>query len=106
MKSVGISTVKATVSKSAKLTKEDVWGKWDENTNKRVSDGMIVSRSDETCSIFGDIVPYKSVTVICNEEQFNDVKYWLGYVQGGGCISKTKKLDNNKLAIRSDYQCW
>lgn len=51
------------------LTKEDVWGKFDEETHEKLSDGMIVSRTGEICEIFGDEVPYKSVTVICDSDQ-------------------------------------
>lgn len=87
------------------LTKEDVWGKFDEKTGKRASDGMIVARPTEKCPIFGDILPFKSVTVVCDEDQYEDVEYWLTYVHGGGCIVREKEVDG-KIAIRSEYQCW
>lgn len=85
-----------TVQKAKKLTQEDVWGK----------DGMIVARTNERCPIFKDIVPYKSVTAICNLISENEVIYWLEYVHGGNSISKRKNLKDGKIALRSDYQCW
>ena len=89
-----------------KLTKEDVWGKWNHEEGTMVSPGMIVSRSEERCSIFKDKVPYKSVTVVCSTEQADEVEYWLEYVHGGGSISKRKELPGNRVAIRSNYMCW
>jgi len=89
-----------------KLTKEDVWGKYDEDTHECVSKGMIVARTDEICPIFGDKVPYKSVTVVCAEGQYDEVVEWLIYVHGGDCISQMKELGGGKVALRSDYKCW
>ena len=94
-----------TVPEAKVLTQEDVWGKLDENYN-RISSGMIVARTDEVCPIFKDKVPYKSVTVVCNSSQVNEVIYWLEYVHGGDSVSKVRALPDGKAAIRSDYQCW
>lgn len=91
--------------KSEHLSKEDVWGKYDPNTRTE-TDGMIVARRGEKCPIFEDILPYKSVTVICEKDQYAQVAYWLEYVHGADCISKMKESEGGKLAIRSDYQCW
>lgn len=88
------------------LTQEDVWGEFDVKNMKEISTGMIVAKSDETCPHFGDVVPYKSVTVVCEEEQVNSVSYWLEYVHGGESVSRQKQLPGKKVAIRSDYQCW
>ncbi len=107
-----------------KLTQEDVWGTFDEN-HKLVSRGMIVARGFSSttksaeikelekelqvksiCPVWKDKLPYKSVTIICDESQFDDVTYWIMYVHGGDCISKRKNLPDGKLALRSDYQCW
>lgn len=87
--------------KAKKLTKDDVWGSAADNYT-----GMIVARSESKCPIFKDKVPYKSVTVVCDIAQQGEVEYWLEYVHGGNCVCKTKKLPENKIAIRSDYQCW
>lgn len=106
METITIGIKSPTVPEAKKITQEDVWGIWSERPMKKVTDGMIVSRSNQTCLVFGDVVPYKSVTVICQSNQFDEVKYWLEYVHGGDCISKTKTLADDKIAIRSDYQCW
>lgn len=90
--------------KTSKLTKEDVWGKFE--GNKQLSKGMIVANSGEKCPIWKDKVPYKSVTVICDKKDFGLVQYWVSYVHGGNSISKIKNLPDNKIAIRSDYMCW
>ncbi|MFE8701226.1 hypothetical protein ACFYKX_11525 [Cytobacillus sp. FJAT-54145] len=86
------------------LTEEDVWGAWDENRIEKRSEGMVVARHPEVCPIFGDSIPYKSVTVVCKEEQYQDVCYWLEYVHGAGCIQATALLPNDRIAIRSEYQ--
>jgi hypothetical protein len=83
-----------------KLKLIDVWGNSDTGNN-----GMIVARSEQKCPVFKDIVPYKSVTVICDRVDYTEVCYWLSRVHGGGA-SKTLDMGNDKLAIRSDYQCW
>lgn len=100
MKSINLKVLSPTHETPVKLTKEDVWGKYNGN------DGMVVSKTGEICSIFHDKVAHKSVTVVCDADQVDEVSYWLEYVHGGGSISKIKKLENNKVAIRSDYQCW
>jgi hypothetical protein len=107
-----------TYAPAQKLTKEDVWGKH-EMENEFVPKipliwihkGMLVATSHDDgfpsiCPIWKDRLPYKSVTVVCNMEQEEEVSYWLEYVHGGGSISRRKELPDGKLALRSDYQCW
>lgn len=89
-----------------KLTEDDVWGTRSADKTRRLDRGMIVARYNEKCPHFNDTVPFKSVTVVCKESQFNEVEYWLEYVYGYGCISKTKQLDEGLIAIRADYQAW
>ena len=105
-----------------KLTKEDVWGTFDENYNL-VHRGMIVApgfggqkkdlkdwekrlQVKSTCPVWKDKLQYKSVTVICDMSQIGEVMYWLSYVHGGGCISDETGLPGGKYAIRSNYMCW
>lgn len=92
--------------KPKKLTKDDIWGIFDPIKCERISKGMIVARHGEICPIFEDEVPYKSVTVVCPKNQYNEVVYWLEYVHGCDCVVMTKELDDLRVAIRSDYQCW
>lgn len=89
-----------------KLTQDDIWGKYDEKKSKRIDFGMIVARGEVRCPIFKDKLPYKSVTVVCKDNQIKEVIYWLEYVHGANSISKTKKLAEDKIAIRSNYMCW
>jgi hypothetical protein len=95
-----------TVQEAKTLTQDDVWGEFDDFSQKKISNGMIVARSGEICPIFKDKVPFKSVTVVCNKNQVPEVQYWLEYVHGGNSVSMMKQLNNGKVAIRSDYQCW
>lgn len=106
-----------------KLTKEDVWGTFN-GAYKITHRGMIVAQGfssgskeeyakwkeavqvSDICPVWKDKLPYKSVTVICDEAQVGDVMYWLHYVHGGDCISNEKKLPDGKYAIRSNYMCW
>lgn len=85
-----------------KLKFEDVWGTPGKDR------GMIVTRTDEKCPHFGDIVPYKSVTVVCKKEQVDDVVYFLEYNHGHESVSAIKDIEGDLglVAIRSDYQCW
>ena len=85
---------------------EDVWGKVDMHNYKKLSQGMIVARYNDICPIFNDIVPYESVTVVGPLDKQDEIEFWLNYVNGGGSISKVKIIDDNKVAIRSDYVCW
>jgi len=101
---IGVSL--PTVPESTKITKEDVWGKFDERTHKKLSNGMIVARSEEQCPIFKDKIPYKSVTVVGPASIEMDIVYWLEWVHGANSVSRTKKLPGNKIAIRSNYMCW
>lgn len=84
------------------VTKEDVWGDM-VNSNKR---GMVVAKSYDTCPIFCDKVPYKSVTVVCDANQESAVRYWLSFVHGGNNISNRKVFDDGRIALRSNYMCW
>lgn len=106
-----------------KLTQEDVWGKWQEAPMKRLTKGMIVAQgygmddaeyerrkvADELlsniCPIWGDKLPYKSVTAIFRLERQREVEKWLDYVHGGG-IERYKEVGNGFIAIRSNYMCW
>ena len=94
------------VPKARLLTKEDVWGSWDENTHKRTSRGMIQAMTDEVCPVWGDVVPYKSVTVVCHGSLVFEVEYWLQFVRGGDSVSKYMELPDGYVAMRSDYMCW
>ena len=91
------------------LTKDDVFGLWDDDHNK-VNDGLVVARGTyegvEICPIFGDDVPWKSVTIVCDVEQADEVDHWCVFVHGGNCISKYKDLPDGKVAIRSNYMAW
>lgn len=109
-----------------RLTQEDVWGVYDDIRRKRVSNGMMVARGygrvmsgftqeekdrlvaeiPEVCPVWGDVLPYKSVTVICPADQEEQVSYWLEYVHGGHSISRRKELPEGKVALRSNYMCW
>ena len=107
------------------ITQEDVWGKFD-NAHKMTDKGMLVARGlppvdkyfaqnkkdelikilPDKCPIWKDKLPYKSVTVVCKEEDYNQVVNWIHYVHGGDCIQKEKHLPEGKIAIRSNYMCW
>lgn len=87
-----------------KLKEEDVWGDGFYNRETKENRGMRVAVYDEECPIFKDIVPYKSVTVVCPKSQEDDVIYWLEYVYGSDCVSIRKELDDLKVALRADYQ--
>lgn len=117
-KSIKIEISNPTRPRAKKLAKEDIWGHYDEQTHKMLDYGMIVARGcgepdgkitskcPDFCPVWKERLSYKSVTAICDKEQQREVEYWLEYVNGGDSISKTKDLDNGKVAIRSNYMCW
>jgi len=105
--SLTITVSEPTFPEPKKLTKEDVWGIFDIQAMKWVSNGMMVEPVKGICRVFGDRMPFKSVTVVCLQTQFNEVAYWLEFVHGAGSITKVKVMDDNtKVAIRSEYNCW
>lgn len=89
-----------------KITKEDVFGRIDSSTYIRLDDGLTVAKANQICPIFGDLVPYKSQTIVCKADQESEVQYWLVYVLGDGCVSKRKILPDGRIALRADYRCW
>jgi len=88
------------------LTKDDVWGQFNIKTGERLTRGMIVARYNEECPIWGDVLPYKSVTVKCLINQEDEVIYWLDYVYGCDSVQRRKVLKNGMVALRAEYQCW
>lgn len=92
------------------VTKDDVFGRFDDNY-QRIDAGMVVARGDQVCPVWGDKLPYKSVTVVVPElavhnGQLSDVEYWLSFVHGGGNISRRKSMPDGTVAIRSNYMAW
>ena len=106
MDKITIIVKEPTVPKAQEYTKEDVFGTYNQKTFEKISNGMVVASSGQTCPIFKDKVPYKSVTVICPKDKVEQVIYWLEYVHGGDSVSKRKDLPDGKVALRSDYRCW
>lgn len=93
------------LSPTSRMTKEDVWGVYDEKTGK-VTGGMIVARKEGTvCPVWKDKLPYKTVTAICTPEQEAEVSYWLQYVHGGDSICDRGVLTDGRIALRSEYMC-
>jgi len=91
-----------------KLHKDDVWGAYDADTHKKVGDSLVIAQlAGERCPVFGDNMPYKSVTVIFDPKThpYDEVTYWLSYVHGGD-FERELTLKDGRIAIRSDYQCW
>lgn len=89
-----------------RLTQKDVWGDGGYNRETKENRGMRVAVYDEECPIWGDIVPRKSCTVVCNKELEDETIYWLEYVYGGDCITRRKEIDDKNVALRAEYTCW
>jgi hypothetical protein len=112
-----ISVKVPTFPRAKNLTKEQVWGLWEEGKNVEV--GMIVAKGydlsnrdiansmpyPQVCPVFLDKLPYKSVTVVCAPSKKDEVIYWLEYVLGGGCVQQICRYKNG-IAIRANYMCW
>lgn len=104
METITVIVSKPNYPRAKKLTKDDVWGKLDAD-DKRITSGLIIAKSEDTCPIWGDQLKRKSVTAVCLKEFFEDVAYWLEYVHGANSITQVRDLGRS-LAIRSDYKCW
>lgn len=110
VKSDAFHTMLAREQAGFRLTKDDVFGRFNDDY-QRIDDGMLVARSEQVCPIWGDILPYKSVTVVVPELDVHDgkvreVEYWLMFVHGGDSISKRKSMPDGSVAIRSNYMAW
>ena len=96
-------------AKSMKLQQDDIFCK---DSKYIVADSRLGGfnearcRSNQKCPIFKSFIPYKSQTIVCHEEELNEVIFWCEFVQGGDCISQLKHLKDGKVAIRSNYMCW
>lgn len=86
-----------TPPESDELTRDIVWER---------SGRFLVGYSEKVCPIWGDTIPYKSATFVCDEKDEARVTYWIEYVHGGNSIVRRKLLPDGKVALRSDYQCW
>lgn len=112
---------------------KDVWGESTEvgdprGTHRTLTNGMLVARGlpyeegspeakavyknslapalPQRCPHVNDVLPYKSVSVVCDKKDQQAVEYWLEYVHGGDCIAGTAELGEGKILIRSNYMCW
>ena len=99
-----------TQPKAKKLTQEDVGGTHDPKAHQSLSAGLVITRHGQTCPIFHDVVPLKTVTVTCKPDEVREVVYWLEFVHGGNSVPKihkkaTWKGTDGQGALRSDYQC-
>jgi hypothetical protein len=64
-----------------------------------------VAATDDVCPVWGDRVPYKSVTVIVEASEEDAATYCLACAHGGG-YSRRLVLADGRVALRSDYQAW
>lgn len=71
------------VPEPSRLRREDVWG--ERRGDDPPEGGMVVYREGDDDLFFGDEVPMGSVTVVCNQEDLDEVTYWLEEVQGPNC---------------------
>lgn len=88
------------------VEKESVFGTFCEKSSSMLDSGMILARNETVCPVWGDVLGFKSTTLICPPEDYDSVVYWCEYVNGAGSVSKTKTLDDGRIALRSDYMCW
>jgi len=66
----------------------------------------LLARTGDRCPVWGDEIPYKSVTVLVPAGMLSEAVFSLEYVHGGGSISRQKLMPDGMCALRSDYQCW
>lgn len=62
--------------------------------------------NNDVCPVWGDRLPWKSVTVVVDAEDEADAIFCLECCHGGASVSRRKVLDDGRVALRSDYQCW
>ena len=88
------------------LNVKSVFGTYCMDERKFIDQGLVVARHESKCPVWGDVVPFKSATLICSEEQYDSVVFWCEYVQGADSISRERTLDDGRIALRADYMCW
>ena len=72
----------------------------------RVAVGRSYPEQDnDVCPVWGDRVPWKSVTVVVPADEEGDAAYCLAMAHGGE-FSRRKVLADGRVALRSDYQAW
>ena len=87
------------------LTEEDVWGVFNKDRTRRISNGMIIAREDEICPIWSDKVEWRSDTILCRKEHLEDVLYWTDFMNGADNVIKQTDVGENHVAIRTMYMC-
>jgi len=104
-----------------KIQSEDVFGKENEESDhgmvvaigyppigtwfSKEEYNKLIKEVPDVCPVWGDHMQWRSVTVICKEEDEVDVQCLLAMTHGGG-INRYKKLTDGRIALRSDYQAW
>ena len=104
------------------LQLKDVYGEWNKDYKNLLKPGMIVARYIDhsidshirnqllkhystVCPVWHDGLGYKSKTIVCDLDQESEVTHWIAYVEGGLPVER-KELEDNKVALRADYQAW
>ena len=64
-----------------------------------------VAATDDVCPVWGDTLPYKSVTVAVPADEEHAAAYCLAMAHGAGW-SRRKVLQDGRVSLRSNYQGW
>lgn len=103
MKEVTVNINSPKAEKAVTLKKADVWG------NEKFNTGLVICSHRSYCPVFDLTLPAKAVTVriphyIAHLE--SEVIYWLEYVLGADCVTKTTTDEHDSIYLMAEYRCW
>ena len=75
------------------------------STHTQNEAGEWVPCAGVVCPVWGDVLPYRSTTVIVDAKEEEAAAFCLACAHGGGW-SRRKVLKDGRVALRSDYQAW
>jgi hypothetical protein len=79
--------------------------RWEKDMTWVFNEPYLVGQQETVCPVWGDEIPYKSVTVIVAADEEDAATYCLACAHGGD-YDRRKVLDDGRIALRSNYQAW
>lgn len=83
----------------------DPVARWEANMRWVAMDPYLAARTGQTCPVWGDEVPYKSITVIVPAALAEAASYCIFCIMGAEPADE-KVLDDGRVAFRGDYAAW
>lgn len=103
---ITITVLTPTTKSDSAVTRWEKNRMWVFEDPYRVAVGRSYPESkNDICPVWGDRMPWKSVTVIVPADEEDDAAFCLACAHGSG-YSNRKVLEDGRIALRSDYTAW